>query len=70
METAGISSAWAQQQTHQAKGGGGQDFASQLASNQLGASSSNSGVRSGGQLLSDDMTRALAAYSPPDAATK
>ena len=62
MQTEGIHSAWGQQQAQARQGSGGQDFASKLAANGLPASRSGE-ARSGGQLLSDDLSRAMAAYT-------
>jgi len=67
MQTDSINSAWGQQQAQKTKGSSGQDFAAQMAANGQSAGQGNS-VRSGGQLLSDDMARALASYSPSDGA--
>lgn len=64
MNSSGISSAWGQQQIrNQQSGSGSNSFASHLASNGLSAGQSNQ-PKSGGQLLSDDMSRALASYGP------
>jgi len=63
MQIDGINSAWGQQQASKSQGSGGQDFAAKLAANGLSAGGGNQ-VKSGGQLLSDDMARALASYSP------
>ena len=62
MQTDAINSAWGQSQA-QSKQGGTQNFASHLAASGLAASKSNQ-PRSGGQLLSDDLSRALASYAP------
>ena len=61
MQTENISSSWSLQQAHRAQGKTGQNFATQMASSGLSAQPGD-GVRSGGQLLSDDMARALASY--------
>ncbi len=64
MNSSGISSAWGQQQIrNQQSGSGNNSFASHLASNGLSAGQINQ-PKSGGQLLSDDMSRALASYGP------
>jgi hypothetical protein len=64
MNSSGISSAWGQQQVrNQQSGNPSNSFASHLASNGLSAGQSNQ-PKSGGQLLSDDMARALASYAP------
>ncbi len=63
MQTDNINSAWGARQAHQARNKGKQDFAAEMAKNGLSANSGG-GVRSGGQLLSDDMSRALASYAP------
>lgn len=66
MQTSGIDSAWASEHSRQAGTAAGSDFTRHLA--QSGLTATSGGLRSGGQLLSDDMSRALASYSTVEGA--
>ena len=63
-------SAWGTQQSRSraANSANKNSFAAHLASNGL-AAGQNTQARSGGQLLSDDLSRALAAYGPANGAS-